>query len=304
MENLDNVKNETDEEILADLALNDENWIIRKEAIKNPNLCDGDVLEEILLNEFEDYNCFFAYRKLKFHRPDSKLLINPFDVEKVKNESELIDIIEKSIYKAPKIIAGKSVDMCYVYPYLVCPDTRWKVRWYAAGNPNLCDCDVLSNIALFDYDLRVRCQALKNPNFDDEDVINYLALNDCKYTVRGVAATFVRDESILKDIASHENESYVRQGVVSNPNMADESLLIDFALNDRDYHVRRQAALKISDDEVLKEIFLNDYHGDVRQAACSRLNDMEFLNYIKNGRFKNKFQNAARKRLSELEKSQ
>ena len=298
---LEKAKNETDEELLARLALKGPHWMIRKEAVKNPNLCNPSVFEEVLLRETDDYVCFYAYGRLEFFNPESELLLNPYEVAKITDEERLIDIIKSSIYKSPRIAGGGKVYHCTVYPYLVCPDKRWKVRYYAVSNSELKNEDILRSVALNDYDLRVRCGALDNPNLNDQELFCRLALNDCNYSVRCDAAKQIRDESILKYIIDNDLKSCVRVHAISNPNMTDESFLRKLAFEDYDYNVRREAVLKIKDDDVLKEIFANDCHGEVKKTVCRCISDESFLNHIVNGRYKWKVKSEARLRLWELE---
>ena len=298
---LEKAKNETDEDSLARLALEGPTWMIRKEAVKNPNLCDPSVFEEVLLRETDDYVCFYAYRRLKFINPESELFLNPCEVARITDEERLIDIIKFSIYKSPHIAGGRRVYHCTVYPYLVCPDKRWKVRYYAVSNPKLKNEEILRSVALNDYDLRVRCGALGNPNLNDQELFCRLALNDCNYSVRCDAAKQVQDESILKDIINDDLKSCVRVHAISNPNMTDESFLTKLAFEDYDYNVRREAVLKIKDDNVLKEIFANDCHGEVKKTVCRCISDESFLNHIANGRYKWKLISEAQSRLRELD---
>ncbi len=297
---IDDVKNETNPEVLANLALNNPDWLIRKEAVKNPNLRDASVFEKVLLQEIDDYICFYAYGRLEFIDPNSKLILSPKDVRRCSDEDKLIDIIKNSIYRAPSIAGGKKIDLCKVYPYLVCPDRRWKVRYEAVNSPVLTDEDLLRRVALKDYDLRVRCGAINNPNLNDQDLFCYLALNDCKYSVRCDAAKYIKNESVLKEIIANDSKSCVRVYAISNPNLTDQSFLTDLAFNDYDYNVRRAAVLKITDDNVLKEIFANDCHGEVKKTVCRCISDESFLNHIADGKYKYNLVSASRSRLSEL----
>ncbi|WP_405275159.1 BspA family leucine-rich repeat surface protein [Methanobrevibacter sp.] len=297
---LEEARNQTDEDVLANLALNGPHWTIRKEAVKNPNLCNPSVFEKVLLREKDDYVCFYAYRKLRYFNPDSKLLIEPIEVRRCSDEGKLIDIIKNSIYKAPAIAGGKRIRLCTVYPYLVCPDRRWEVRYEAANSPILADEGLLTDIALNDYDLRVRCGAINNPNLNNEELFSYLALNDCKYSVRYDAAKYIKNEDVLKQIIENDSKSSVRVSAIYNPNLQDRSFLEKLALDDYDYNVRIAALLKIEDEEVLKNIFFNDGHGSVKKAVCECISDESFLNQIVNGRNKYSLASAAGLRLHKL----
>lgn len=297
---LERAKNQTDEDLLARLALKGPHWMIRKEAVKNPNLCDPSVFEKVLLNEKDDYICFYAYGRLQFINPESELFLNPQDVAKITDEEKLIEIIRFSIYKAPTIAGGSRINRRAVYPYLVCPDKRWEVRYEAVANPNLKDEGVLREVALNDYDIRVRCAAITNPNLNDQEFFSHLALNDSSYSVRCDAAEQIRDEEILKQIISNDSKSTVRVYAISNPNLKDQSFLTDLAFNDYDYNVRRAAVLKIDDENVLKDIFANDNHGEVKKTVCRCISDVSFLRRIATGRFKWKLKIEAGSRLRKL----
>lgn len=302
-EMLEEARTQRDEKILSLLALEGPTWMIRKEAVKNPNLRNESIFENVLLNEKDDYVCFYAYGKLRLINPNSKLILKLKDVMEIDDESRLIDIIKSSIYKAPSVAGGRRIDRCKVYPYLVCPDKRWKVRYYAVANKNLKNQRVLTDVALNDYDLRVRCAAISNPNLNDEDLFCYLALNDCKYSVRCDAAARIQNESVLMQIIENDSMSCVRVHAISNPNLSDQSFLTYLAFGDYDYNVRRQAVLKIKDDNVLKEIFKRDNHGEVKKAVCRCISDVSFLNKIVDGRYKWKLKVQAYSRLRELEKN-
>ena len=298
---LEKAKKLTDEHALARLALHGQHWTIRKEAVKNPNLCDESVFEKVLVKENDDYVCFHAYRRLKCINPNSKLFINPRDVGKITDEKQLKEIIKHSIYRPPYITGGSRVHIGYKYPYLLCPDKRWKVRYEAAGNPNLTDEGFLKDIALKDYDLRVRCAAINNLNLNDEDFFCHVALNDYNYSVRCDVAEKIQNEYVLKQIVQNDNKSCVRVYAISNPNLKDQSFLRNLALNDYDYNVRMQAVLKINDDDVLREVFENDNHGSVKKTVCKCISDEDFLNHIANGRYKWALKRAAKSRLRHLQ---
>ena len=297
---LEEAKNQTDEAILSRLALKGPHWMIRKEAVKNPNLCDASVFEKVLQKESDDYICFYAYQRLESLNPDSKLLLNPRDVRRCSDEEKLIDIIRNSIYKSPSIAGGRRIHQCARYPYLVCPDRRWEVRYEAVDSPILTDENLLREVALYDYDLRVRCAAINNPNLNDEKLFCHLALDDCRYSVRCDAAKRIQNESVLKEIIENDSKSCVRVNAISNPNLTDQSFLTDLAFNDYDYNVRIAAVLKIRDENVLKEIFANDCHGEVKKTVCRCISDVSFLNNVANGRFKYHLIRASRSRLHEL----
>lgn len=293
-------RNQTDEDVLSDFALNGPHWTIRKEAVKNPNLSDPSILEKVLLSEKDDYVSFYAFSKLRVLNPDSRLIIEPKEVRRCSDEDKLIDIIKNSIYSTPEIAGGNRIRQCEVYPYLVCPDRRWKVRYEAANSPILTDEDLLCDIALYDYDLRVRCGAINNPNLNNQEIFCYLALNDCKYSVRCDAAQYIKNEDVLKQIIDNDPKSCVRVHAIENPNLKDQSFLTGLAFNDYDYNVRMEAARKIADVDVLKEIFSKDCHGTVRQTVCECISDEEFLNSICSGRYKYNLKSAARMRLYRL----
>ena len=263
-----------DQELLSYIALYDDCRKARSRAIQR--LDDEEVIKDILFHEYDDKLLFRASQRLMRLNPNSELFYDLNYVMSLEDEEELIDIYKNSIYKAPVIIDGSPVDMSAVYYYLVYWDERWGIRWAIASNPNLKDKKVLKSIVLKDYHTKVRRAALENPNFEeDEDFYCALALWDCKDVIRGIAASRISNEPILKQLALNEDSAFIRHYAVDNPNLTDQETLIHIALNDRHYGIRKDACLKINDADVLRQVIKKDYHSWVVKAAKERLKEID-----------------------------
>lgn len=261
-----------DQEILTEIALYDKCRKVRSRAIMRLN--DESILEEILLNEYEDKLCFRAFQRLQRLNPDSSLFYDMDYIFNLEDEDELIDIYKNSIYKPPLIIDGYPVNLNAMYYYLIYWDERWRVRWAIASNPNLKNKRILKDMILKDYHIKVRAAAMGNPNFYDEDLFCELALYSPKYTLRGVAASRLSNEGILKHLALNDEATFVRESATENPNLTDQEALVNIALNDRHYQIRKKACLKLEDKEVLRQVISKDYHSWVKKAAKERLREL------------------------------
>ena len=170
------VKELTDPEILADIALNDTDSHVRFSAVDNPYLTNHIVLGNVIKKE----DTYSSTRK--------------------KAEEKLEKIIENSINQD---ILG---DIAKNNPY-------YRIRDKAVEK--ITSEDLLTWIAFNDKESDVRRSAINNPNLTKQDVLIQSAKNDTNKYVRFDSLKKISNQDTILEIVKNEKDAYLRQQVIS-----------------------------------------------------------------------------------------
>lgn len=178
----------TDENILRDLALGDENSFIRLEAIQNPNLADINILAEAIRNDEKEFNRISAILKI----PDS--------------DSLLEIIFDESLYPRLSEIAANTIfspEDCFS-EILMHDDDSYK-RIVAVNF--IQNEELLNDLVLNCDDDKVIAEAIKNPYFKNQEILQDLIRNEPGEDVVFEAICKIDDDNLLIDYVNRHLSS-------------------------------------------------------------------------------------------------
>ena len=169
-----------DEDILNDLALNDENAFIRLEAIQNPNLADVKVLARVIENDDEEFNRISA-------------------VMKIQDCESLFEIIfDESLYLRLSEIANNLFFSCQdCFMEILNGDFDEYHRIVAVSF--IRSEDILESIISDCKNDRIIAEAVKNTNFKNQKILHDLIINGDSKAIVFEAIGKTDDEDLLRD---------------------------------------------------------------------------------------------------------
>lgn len=248
----------TDEKILSDFALNDSSVFIRREAILNPNLCDFDILSEVIRIDSDEFNRHWA-------------------CEKITDRDYLIKLVfDKSFYHR--------LDDLSLNPNLKCEDYFKGIyensddEYHRLVSVNLIRDNIfLDNVALNESDVKIRLEAIKNNYFSNQKILNDLISRENDSDILFYAISKIRDENTLVNyIQTHLNDS--RPTLQAILNVGNIGLLMDLTKHSNP-KIRLNAVRSISHNfkedynVILKDIALADENRDVCLEATGAVTD-------------------------------
>ena len=248
----------TDEKILSDFALNDSSVFIRREAILNPNLCDFDILSEVIRNDSDEFNRHWACEKINDKDYLLKLLFNKSFYHRLDDLSLNHNLDCEDYFKG---IYENSDD-----------------EYHRLVSVNLIkDNTFLDNVVLNESDVKIRLEAIKNNYFSNQKILNDLISRENDSDILFYAISKIRDENALVNyIQTHLNDS--RPTLQAILNVGDIGLLRDLTKHSNP-KIRLNAVRSIShnlkDDYnvILKDIALADENRDVCLEATGAVTD-------------------------------
>lgn len=156
-------------------------------------------------------------------------------------------------------------------------DNSIKRYWMGDSIRQIKDEDVLFDIAKNHKEPGFRVLAVANPNLKDEDKL-FSIINECNgYVLRTTATAKLRDEKNLIDLLENHYDWHVRCEALRNPNLLDEKVFENAALNDEDYMVRREAVKHIENQDLLVRLVRNDEDALVRRQALEKIRNMDII---------------------------
>ena len=283
----------TDENLLADFALNNRNPFIRREAIQNPNLTNLNTISEIIKNDDDELNRVLAIYKI----PDGEALLEI--------------IFNKSLYhRLPQIARNTDFLSDDYFLRILKNETDEYLHQVAVSFIN--DSEILDDIVLNEYCDSIRADAIKNHNFTNQKILNELILNEtCPAILLEVvskienqellknfivdnlksdeiifkAISRVNDIELLNDLSSHHDFKIRMESVKRISQFGDvDAILKDVALTESNEKICLIAisAMKVRND--LIEVVLNRPEKNIRISALKQINDIKLIgNYFGSG---------------------
>ncbi len=267
----DDIKTETDQNVLKDIIQNSDNFNIRALACRNPNLSDETFLEMIALND--------AYESVRIsclknpNLTDEKVFIevglnDPHHsvrleaISHITDESTLVDIFHTDNIGDLRFKAYKQIKITN-------PDSI-----YLAGEDviaNINDEDLLLEIGEKSLLKKSRICAINH--ITNELALYKLVLHENDYEIACEAVKNIKNEELLSDIACNEIYWQIRCEALRNPNLKDSSLLSEMAIGEDNFEIRKAAVLNpnFSDEKLLEKIAIEDNDFNVRMAAKEKL---------------------------------
>ena len=151
-------------------------------------------------------------------------------------------------------------------------DLNWHVR--LAAVENIDDENILKDIANNDLTSAVAIKAMENIN--DKEFLSDICLNHPDSYLRLATINRICDESVLskkelplllEEMLLNDPDSYILKNVCENPNLTNQNVLIKVSKSGSDETLKRQAIKKIADEEILTDFALNDSNEYIRREA-------------------------------------
>lgn len=262
------LENIDDERILADIALNNPDPVIRRRAIiciDDTELferwaCDTDIFEDVRICSIgritnqeiltriarEDESLKVCYAALKGIEDDGLA----YEIAKAKKsewilESFIDDDTKQSIL----------TDIAINHPGDLGRMAVWKVS----------NQECLAQIAVKADDYRVR--SIATINLSDQEVLTRVVLNDPEYPVRRDAVRHLENQEVLAQVCLNDSSASVRGDAVLK--LENQEVLEKIALTDSNLLVRRSAAERITDEKVLFKILMGDENASFKYLVKS-----------------------------------
>ena len=142
---------------------------------------------------------------------------------------------------------------------------------------------LLQRMLLNDSDVYVLKSVCENPNLDNQDVLIEVATSSDNELIQRQLIRKITDENTLTDFALDDENPFVRREAIQNPNLCDLQTICKIISHDCDEFNRIMAIYKIPDKESLLEIIYNEslQHrlSEIAENTNFSLNDY-FLNII------------------------
>ncbi|MBR0471583.1 MAG: hypothetical protein IJI98_02665 [Methanosphaera sp.] len=274
----DAVKELTDENILMDIAKNDESHHVRSEAVDNPNLTDEETLIYIIKNDKQ----LFKNNYLRI-------------VEKINDKGVLSEIAETHFNDDVRLKAAikSNNEKVLMELLLKYEDVTYTMnKDYLDALKMIADEDKLIKIAEYANNKRLRIEAISRLN--NQDTLINIAAYDKNSEIREKATEKIENKELLSEKIKEKERMEIERTKQFNLDIAktnkyksnrhsaivdldDEELLKDIALNGEYQDTREEAAYKISDENILKDIATNANEKWVRRVALWNVEDQEFL---------------------------
>ncbi|MBR6024471.1 MAG: hypothetical protein IK044_05940 [Methanobrevibacter sp.] len=235
-----------------DMNFNHPNKWVRRLIAKKTS--DEDILKNYALND-----SFYRVRKEA--------------LRKITDEIFLSEIVFLEKNNEVKRLALRKIKNPDILENIAQKDSNWHIRSLLFDY--ISDEKTLAAIAENDPHPSIRLKALSK--IDDEKLFESISLNDSSYKVRMFAVGRLTNEEILRDIAINDENTYVRVQAISNPNLNDEKLFGNFALNDVSENIKIACVKRIENEEILYKIAVRNTFGHVSSLACKKIHSDELL---------------------------
>ena len=142
--------------------------------------------------------------------------------------------------------------------------------------------NLLNNVALNDPNEFIVKLAVENTNFNNPEVIMTIAESGRDVEIRKLAISKITDEKVLSDFALNDSNVFIRREAILNPNLSDFDILSEVIRNDDDGFNRHWACEKINDNDYLVKLIFNKsfYHRLDDLSLNSNLNCEEYFKEI------------------------
>ena len=243
----------TDEDMLADFALNSENKFLRLEAIQNPNLTDLDTISEIIIRDDDEFNRAMAIYKI----PD--------------DESLLEIILRKPLHhRLPQIAQNTNLSDDYFLEILNDGTDEYACQVAAAF---ISDAEMLENIVLSKSSDRIRADAIRNSHFTNQKILDELIVTKTSPEIFFEAISKIENQDVLEDyILNHLQHDEITAKAISR--VDDTDFLRDLSTHP-DSGIRLEAVKRISKfgdaDGILRDIALTEDNEEICLKAVSAM---------------------------------
>lgn len=243
----------TDEDMLADFALNSENKFLRLEAIQNPNLTDLDTISEIIIHDSDEFNRAMA-------------------IYKITNEESLLEIILRKPlhHRLPQIAQNTNLSDDYFLEILNDGTDEYACQVAAAF---ISDGEMLENIVLSKSSDKIRADAIRNSHFTNQKILDELIVTKTSPEILFEAISKIENQDVLEDyILNHLQHDEITAKAISRVDGTD--FLRDLSTHP-DSGIRLEAVKRISQfgdaDGILRDIALTEDNEEICLKAVSAM---------------------------------
>jgi len=286
------VKRLTDQALLAEIVKTNKKSEVREAAVEK--ISDQALLAEIARTDRDMYVCVKALQRMT----DQALII---EIAKKYRAEELQEkvvslVSDKSLLSsialgsmsgrarlaaADKLADQAAAQAAYADIAKNVFGGDFDVR--PAATDKITDRAILNDLAKTASDIEVRWRALLKLN--DQEAFALAIKNDKDARLRLAILEKLREQTALADVAKNDT-SWLNRGVAASL-LKDQALaqavFLELATKSDIWHIRRDAAKKLTDKSVLAEITKNDNNQEVRHAAVSRLSELAPLADVDQG---------------------
>ncbi len=292
------VRRLTSEDVLRNLALNDLDYRVRREAVKNPNLCDSKTFAEIVKSDYNDCVRLEALRQiddddlLEEMTNDLSPLIRLHAFQRLKKSFELkeevsfedIDLSsigtiedENVLYSIAKNAPSPAIRR---YAFNKIEDERILANLISCGDEfmnsalkKITNRNLLLNIALYSTNISTKRKAVKK--IDDEEFLLKVVQNNPYNEISDYIVDRIRDESLLEIIALNNSNPFNRKAAVNK--IQSQDILKCLGETECEEVVCNAIVRKTRDKRVLEYIGLSNPCKTVRRYVESVTDDDELL---------------------------
>ena len=286
-------------DVLRDLALNDSDYRVRMEAVKNPNLCDKNAfvrilrldindgvrfealrriddedIPEDLVNDLNPLIRLYAYERLgnDFKEDENDVSFEDIDLTSIKtieDENVLCTIVKNSPLAAMRKYAFDKISDEHILADLACFNGEFMNR---ALN-RITDNALLLDIALYSTDLPMKRNAVKK--IDDEEFLLKAVQNNPYNDISEYIVDTIRDESLLEIIASNNSNPFNRKAAVNK--IKSQDILTRLGEIESEEVVCTAIIRKTQDKDLLEYMGLSNPCKTVRRYVASVTDDEDIL---------------------------
>ncbi|MEE0934630.1 MAG: hypothetical protein U0L42_03060 [Methanobrevibacter sp.] len=244
----------TDEDMLADFALNSENKFLRLEAIQNPNLTDLDTISEIIIHDSDEFNRLMA-------------------IYKIPDEESLLEIIlRKPLHHRLPQVAQNTNFLSDDYFLEILNDGTDEYACQVAA-AFISDGEMLENIVLSKSSDKIRADAIRNSHFTNQKILDELIVTKTSPEILFEAISKIENQDVLKDyILNHLQHDEITAKAISRVDGTD--FLRDLSTHP-DLGIRFEAVKRISQfgdaDGILRDIALTEDNDEICLKAVSAM---------------------------------
>lgn len=142
---------------------------------------------------------------------------------------------------------------------------------------------LLERMLFNDWDDVILKSVCENPNLDNQDILIKAIFNIDNEDIQRILLRKITDETILTDFALNNKNPFIRREAIQNLNLTNLNTISEIIMNDGDEFNRLMAIYKIPDEESLLEIIFNEslHHRLIEIAQNTNfLSDDYFLNIL------------------------
>ena len=250
-----------DEKLLVEVALNASDRFIRNSAIQNPHLTDFNILCEVIKNDDDEFNRYWACVKIDDNQLLLRIIFNQsyygcldtlVENFNLKCDDYFKEVYENSDDNYQRRVAVRFIkDKAYL-ENIVLNETDDEVRLEAVKNRNFTNDEMLKKMIFSENNQDIICEAISKVN-DENSLIEYVT-NNLKPSITTLKAiSRINDSYFLKEIILHGGDREISLEAINK--LENRDSLIEVAALSRDREIKLNAIFQIKPVSILKAYF-------------------------------------------------